>query len=52
VIPGSYLAAALEYVRDGEWADPEFLTKLRDQAKLVKVDESGVATVALTLKRQ
>jgi hypothetical protein len=52
VIPGSYLAAALEYVRDGEWSDPDFLTKLRDQAKPVKVDESGVATVVLTLKRQ
>jgi hypothetical protein len=52
VIPGSYLAAALEYVRDGEWADPDFLAKLRDQARPVKVDESGVATIALTLKRQ
>jgi hypothetical protein len=52
VIPGSYLAAALDYVRDGEWADPDFLAKLRDQAKPVRVDETGVATVALTLKRQ
>lgn len=52
VIPGSYLAVALDYVRDGEWADPDFLSKLRDQAKPVKVDESGVATIALTLKRQ
>jgi protocatechuate 3,4-dioxygenase beta subunit len=52
VIPGSYLAVALEYVRDGEWADPEFLAKQRDQAKPVRVDEGGVTTVALTLKRQ
>ena len=52
VIPGSYLAVALEYVRDGEWADPEFLAKQRDQGKPVNVNESGVATVALTLKRQ
>jgi hypothetical protein len=52
VIPGSYLAVALDYVRDGDWADPDFLRKLLDQAKPVKVDESGVATVALTLKRQ
>ena len=52
VIPGSYLATALEYVRDGQWSDPEFLTRLRDQAKPVKVDDGGIATVALTLKRQ
>ena len=52
VIPGTYLAVPLEYVRDGEWADPDFLAKLRDQATSVKVDEGGTATVALTLKRQ
>jgi protocatechuate 3,4-dioxygenase beta subunit len=49
LIPGSYLVTALEYVRDGEWADPEFLEKLREGAKRVQVDEKGAAAVALTL---
>jgi hypothetical protein len=52
VIPGAYLAAALEYVRDGDWTDPDFLLKLRDQARPVRVDEGGVASVTLRLKKQ
>ena len=51
VIPGTYLAAALEYVRDGEWTDPEFLEKLRADATRVRVDDTGVAVVRLTLKK-
>jgi hypothetical protein len=51
VIPGAYLAVALEYVRDGDWADPEFLEKLRNDAKRVRVDEKGAEPVNLTLKR-
>jgi hypothetical protein len=52
LIPGSYLIAALEYVRDGDWADPEFLEKLRAGATRVRVDDTGAAPVALTLKKQ
>jgi Carboxypeptidase regulatory-like domain len=51
VIPGDYLAVALDYVRDGDWTDPEFLEKLRDQGKRVQVGNTGSATVALTLKK-
>ena len=51
VVPGTYLAAALEYVRDGEWTDPEFLEKLRADATRVRVDDQGVALVRLTLKK-
>jgi len=51
VVPGTYLAAALEYVRDGEWTDPEFLEKLRADATRVQVDDKGVALVRLTLKK-
>jgi hypothetical protein len=48
VIPGDYLAAALEYVRTGDWADPAFLENLRAQAKRVRV-EDGVAPAVLSL---
>jgi hypothetical protein len=51
VIPGAYLLAPLEYVRDGEWADPAFLETLRDQSKRVRVDDNGTAGISLTLKK-
>jgi hypothetical protein len=49
VIPGDYLAVALEYVRDGDWTDPEFLEKLRERASKVKVDDRGAPVVSLKL---
>ena len=49
VIPGDYLVVPLAYVRDGDWADPEFLENLRDRAKRVRVDDSGAAPLALVL---
>ena len=52
VIPGDYLVVPLEYVRQGDWSDPEFLSNLKDQAKRVKVAETGSTPVMLTLKRQ
>jgi hypothetical protein len=52
VIPGDYFVVPLEYVRQGDWSDPEFLTALKDQAKRVKVAETGSTAVMLTLKRQ
>jgi len=52
LVPGNYLVTALEYVRDGEWSDPEFLEKLRGDAKHVRVDDKGAALVSLTLKKQ
>ncbi len=51
VIPGSYLVRPLEYVREGDWADPEFLEKLRADAIRVRVDDNGAEPVRLTLKR-
>lgn len=51
VIPGSYLIVPLEYVRDGEWADPEFLENLRDKGQRVRVDDKGASPVALVLKK-
>ena len=51
VIPGTYLVVPLEYVRDGDWTDPEFLENLKEGAKRVQVDETGAAGIALTLKK-
>ena len=52
VIPGDYFAVALDYVRQGDWSDPDFLNNLKEQAKRVKVAETGSTPVMLTLKRQ
>lgn len=52
VVPGDYLIAPLDYVRDNEWWDPAFLQGLRDAAKRVRVDDRGVEPVALVLKRE
>ena len=49
VIPGDYLVISLAYVREGDWADPEFLENLRDRATRVRVDESGAVPLALVL---
>ena len=51
LIPGAYLVTALEYVRDGDWADPEFLENLRRNATRVRIDDKGAAAVTLTLKK-
>lgn len=51
VIPGDYLAVALEYVRQGDWSDPEFLRGLKDQAKRIRVEAAGVSGLPLALKR-
>ena len=51
LIPGAYLVAALEYVRDGDWADPEFLENLRRNATRVRIDDKGASAVTLTLKK-
>jgi hypothetical protein len=51
VVPGEYLLAPLDYVRDNDWSDPAFLEGLREGAKRVRVDDTGAASVALTLKK-
>ena len=52
VIPGTYLITPLQYVRDGDWADPEFLENLRAAATRLRVENSGAQPVALILKRE
>ena len=51
VVPGEYLLAPLEYVRENDWSDPAFLESLRERAKRVRVDDTGAPAVALTLKK-
>jgi hypothetical protein len=51
VVPGEYLLAPVEYVRENDWSDPAFLEGLRERAKRVRVDDAGAQTVTLTLKK-
>ena len=47
---GDYLIAPVDYVQNGAWDDPEYLRSLQDRATKVAVQESGGATVTLTLR--
>jgi hypothetical protein len=48
--PGAtYLAAAVDYLEEGEWQDPEFLERLREPASRVALREGETKTVALQL---
>ena len=51
MIPGDYLAVPVEFVRQGDWSDPEFLRNLKDQAQRVQVGPNGVTGLTLTLKK-
>ena len=49
---GDYLLAAVEYVQDGDWYDPEFLQGLREHATKMTLAEQGTTErVALVLKK-
>jgi hypothetical protein len=50
VIPGGYLAAPVEYVREMEWVDPEFLGKLREMATRIRVPDTGTVQTALVTR--
>jgi protocatechuate 3,4-dioxygenase beta subunit len=47
VLPGEYLAAALDYVEEGIWNDPEFLASVRPHAQKVAVTDASPLTVSL-----
>ncbi len=49
--PGEYLAAAVGYVEDGGWNDPEFLQALRVNSQRVTVAGAGTQTISLTVKK-
>jgi len=46
---GEYFVAAVDYVENGEWNDPEYLTSLRDVAAKLSVSEAGSATAHLKI---
>jgi hypothetical protein len=50
--PGGYYAIAVEYMAQGEWGDPDVLTRLRDKATKFSLDEGETKTVDLKLSGQ
>jgi hypothetical protein len=46
---GSYLAVAVDYVAEGEWRDPEWLTRASKTATKFTLDEGGTKTLDLKL---
>jgi len=46
--PGDYYAAAIDYVQDRMWNDPEFLESRRGGAQRVTLTDGGTATLTLT----
>jgi hypothetical protein len=49
LLAGEYFAAAVDYVQDGLWNDPEYLDTIRRRAQRVTVGESNSSTLALRL---
>jgi protocatechuate 3,4-dioxygenase beta subunit len=47
--PGAYYAIAVDYVAQGEWNDPEWLTRAAKRATRVSLDEGGTKTLDLKL---
>ncbi len=47
--PGTYYAIAVEYVAQGEWQDPEWLTRAAKRATRITLEEGGSKTVDLKL---
>lgn len=50
VPPGSYYAAAVEYLPDGEWNDPDVLERLKTNAKKFTLDEGESKTLELKIQ--
>jgi protocatechuate 3,4-dioxygenase beta subunit len=48
--PGSYYAAAVEYLPDGDWNDPEVLERLKVNAKRFTLDEGESKTLELKIQ--
>jgi hypothetical protein len=47
---GGYYAIAIEYIAQGEWADPEVLERLKAKATKFSLDEAESRTLELTLR--
>jgi hypothetical protein len=48
---GKYLIAAVDYVQDGQWYDPEFLAELRPRAERLTLAEAESKRIDLTVKK-
>jgi hypothetical protein len=48
---GKYLIAAVDYVQDGLWYDPEFLAGLRPRAQPLSLAEAESKRIDLTVKK-
>jgi hypothetical protein len=48
---GKYLIAAVDYVQDGQWYDPEFLADLRPRAERLSLAEAEGKRIDLTVKK-
>jgi hypothetical protein len=48
---GKYLIAAVDYVQDGQWYDPEFLADLRPRAERLSLAEAESKRIDLTVKK-
>jgi hypothetical protein len=49
--PGKYLIAALDYVQDGQWYDPEFLADLRSRAQPLSLLEAESKRIDLIVQK-
>ena len=50
--PGSYVAAALEYLEPGEETNPEFLERLKPLGTSLRLDEAEKKALVLRLSTQ
>jgi hypothetical protein len=48
---GKYLIAAVDYVQDGQWYDPEFLADLRPRAQPLSLAEAESKRIELTVQK-
>jgi hypothetical protein len=48
---GKYLIAAVDYVQDGQWYDPEFLADLRPRAERLSLADAESKRIDLTIKK-
>ena len=48
---GKYLIAAVDYVQDGQWYDPEFLEQLRPRAQRLSLAEAESRRIDLTVQK-
>ena len=49
--PGEYLAVALDYIQDGHWNDPEFLSELRSRAERFTIADSEARQMDLVVRK-